>query len=79
MARTKVRSIRDPQQPIQRRLVIHESSPESSCSKSLDSSVPPTPPADTIMTQSNNEVNTVKGLVVSILVLEVRVGTICSG
>ncbi|XP_062073264.1 uncharacterized protein LOC133818213 isoform X1 [Humulus lupulus] len=56
MARTKVPSIRDSQQPIQRRLIIHESSPES-CSKSSDSSVPPTPPANTTMTQSNNEVH----------------------
>ena len=76
MARTKVPSIRDPQQPIQRRLVIHESSPESSCSKSLDSSVPPTPPADTIMTQSNNEVNKVKCIFFSILVLYFRIDNI---
>lgn len=76
MVRTKVPSIRDPQQPIQRRLVIHESSPESSCSKSLDSSVPPTPPADTIMTQSNNEVNKVKCIFFSILVLYFRIDNI---
>ena len=68
MARMKVPSIRDPQQLIQRRLIIHESSPESSCSKSLDASVPPTPPADTTTTQLDNEVNEVK-YICSILVL----------
>ncbi|XP_062086234.1 uncharacterized protein LOC133792348 [Humulus lupulus] len=56
MTRTKVPSIRDPQQLIQRWLIIHESSLESPCSKSLDSSVSPTPLADTTMTQLDNEV-----------------------
>ncbi|XP_062113269.1 uncharacterized protein LOC133824408 [Humulus lupulus] len=54
--KAKVPSIRDSQQPFQRVLIIHESSPES-CSKSSDSSVPPTPPANTTMTQSDNEVH----------------------